>query len=190
MQIWNEMEVLLHVTLMHANQRMYTTMKSPFCSQHADLCYQDSFRSTHTKHSRKIETHAQYWLRYRRKHRSPVPFTLPVITLHKTVCIYEGGTIIIRNEGIYLRLPTLLVEVRNGAVGWGTALQTERSRVRFPMGSLKLFIDNFSNRSIAPRVDSASNWNEYQGSSLGDKGGRCIGLTTLTPSCADRLKIL
>jgi len=30
---------------------------------------------------------------------------------------------------------------RGGAVGWGTALQAGRSRVRFPMVSLELFID-------------------------------------------------
>ena len=43
-----------------------------------------------------------------------------------------------------------------------------------------------------PRVDSASNRNEYQGYSLGGggKGGRCFGLTTLPPSCADFIKIL
>jgi hypothetical protein len=28
---------------------------------------------------------------------------------------------------------------RGGAIGWGTALQTERSRVRFPMVSLEFF---------------------------------------------------
>ena len=30
---------------------------------------------------------------------------------------------------------------RGGAVGWGTALQARRSRVRFPMVSLEFFID-------------------------------------------------
>ena len=30
---------------------------------------------------------------------------------------------------------------RGGAVGWGTALQVRRSRVRFPMASLEFFID-------------------------------------------------
>jgi len=30
---------------------------------------------------------------------------------------------------------------RGGAVGWGTELQTGRSRVPFPMGSLRFFID-------------------------------------------------
>ena len=30
---------------------------------------------------------------------------------------------------------------RGGAVGWGTALQAGKSRVRFPMVSLEFFID-------------------------------------------------
>jgi hypothetical protein len=38
-----------------------------------------------------------------------------------------------------------------------------------------------------PEVDSASNRNEYQGYFLGGKGDRCVGLTTLRPSCADCL---
>jgi len=40
-----------------------------------------------------------------------------------------------------------------------------------------------------PGVDSASNRNEYQDYFLGTKGGRCVGLTTLPPSCADYLEI-
>ena len=40
-----------------------------------------------------------------------------------------------------------------------------------------------------PGVDSASNRNEYQEYFLGGKGGRCVGLTTLSPSCADCLEI-
>jgi hypothetical protein len=38
-------------------------------------------------------------------------------------------------------------------------------------------------------VDSVSNRNEYQEYFLGGKGSRCIGLTTLPPSCADCLEI-
>jgi len=34
-------------------------------------------------------------------------------------------------------------------------------------------------------VDEVSNRNEYQKYSLGGKGGRCVGLTTLPPLCAD-----
>jgi len=40
-----------------------------------------------------------------------------------------------------------------------------------------------------PGVDSASNRNEYQEYFLRGKGGRCVGLTSLPPSCADRLEI-
>jgi hypothetical protein len=36
-----------------------------------------------------------------------------------------------------------------------------------------------------PRVYSASNRNEYQEYFRGDKGGWCVGLTTLPPSCVD-----
>jgi hypothetical protein len=58
--------------------------------------------------------------------------------------------------------------------------QGVRSRVRFPTGLLRFFIG----------VDSASNRNAYQGFLLEGKGGRCIGLTTLPPSCSDGLEIL
>jgi hypothetical protein len=39
------------------------------------------------------------------------------------------------------------------------------------------------------RVNSASNRNEYQECFLVGKGGRCVGLTTLQPSCADCFEI-
>jgi len=41
---------------------------------------------------------------------------------------------------------------------------------------------------MALGVDSARNRNEYQEYILGGKGGRCVGLTTLPPSCADFVK--
>jgi len=40
-----------------------------------------------------------------------------------------------------------------------------------------------------PGINSASNRNEYQEYFMGGKGGRCVGLTTLPPSCADCLEI-
>jgi len=40
-----------------------------------------------------------------------------------------------------------------------------------------------------PGVDSASNRNEYQDCFLGGKGGWCVRLMTLPPSCADCLEI-
>ena len=71
-----------------------------------------------------------------------------------------------------------------GAVGWGTALQPGRSRVRFLTVSLE-----FSRQLYYPGVDWASSRNGYQEHFLGGKGGRCVGLTTLPPSCADCLEI-
>jgi len=42
---------------------------------------------------------------------------------------------------------------------------------------------------MALEFDSASNRNEYQEYFLGGKGGRCLGLTTLLPSCVDCLEM-
>jgi hypothetical protein len=55
-----------------------------------------------------------------------------------------------------------------------------------PEGSLTSFFRPL----FSPRVDTACNRNEYQGSCLGGKDGRCVGLTTLPTSCADCLEIL
>jgi len=40
-----------------------------------------------------------------------------------------------------------------------------------------------------PGVDFASNRNQYQEYFLVVKGGRCVGMTTLAPSCADCLEL-
>ena len=50
---------------------------------------------------------------------------------------------------IYLRTNKTL-GARGGAVGWGTALQVGRSRVRFPIVSLEFFIDIILPASIWP----------------------------------------
>jgi len=57
-----------------------------------------------------------------------------------------------------------------------------KSRVRFLMISFEFLI------YIIFLVDPASNRNEYQ-ECLGSKSGRCVGPTTLPPSCADCLEI-
>jgi hypothetical protein len=56
-----------------------------------------------------------------------------------------------------------------------------------PYGITGIF--RWNNPSYGAGVDSASNRNEYQEYFLGDKGGRCVGLTTLPSSCADCLDI-
>jgi hypothetical protein len=66
--------------------------------------------------------------------------------------------------------------------GSGTMLQTGRSRVPLPMRSLNFLIHLIFLAALWPRVDSASNRNEYQESSWGVKGGRRVRLTTLPPS--------
>ena len=53
--------------------------------------------------------------------------------------------------------------------------------LRFPMVSLEFFID------IILRA-TASNRIECQEYFLWGKGGRCVGLTTLPPSCGDCLE--
>ena len=55
------------------------------------------------------------------------------------------------------------------------------------MVSLEFFSDSFRSH-YGPGVDSASDRNEYQVYFLGVKGGRCVRLTTLPPSCAVVMK--
>jgi hypothetical protein len=50
-------------------------------------------------------------------------------------------------------------------------------------------IYQFFTKTSGLGVDSASNRTEYHEYFLGSKGGRCVGLTTLSPSCADCLEI-
>jgi len=88
-----------------------------------------------------------------------------------------------RSRNLFMS-PVKFIGVRGGAVGCSTALQVGRSRVRFPMVSLESFRPLYG-----PGVDSTSNRNENKESFLGGKGGRCVGLTTLTPSYADCLEI-
>jgi len=57
------------------------------------------------------------------------------------------------------------------------------------MVSLEVFINIILPAALWLWGDSASNRNEYQEYVLGGKGGRCVGLTTLPPSCADCLEI-
>jgi len=84
-------------------------------------------------------------------------------------------------------------------IEWGTRWRT---RLRYCAASRKFagsipdgVAGNFSlilslRSPRGPGVDSAHNRIEYQEYFLGGKGGRCVGLTILTPSCADCLEML
>jgi hypothetical protein len=76
------------------------------------------------------------------------------------------------------------------AIGWGTALQAGRPRLRLSMGHWHFPLIWSFRPHCDPRVGSASNGNEYQEHLLGSKGGRCVWLTTLLPSCSACLDIL
>ena len=67
----------------------------------------------------------------------------------------------------------LHMEASGEAVGFGTALQAGRLRVRFPMVSLP---QPFRPHWV-PAVNSKSDRNQYQQYLLEGKGGRCVGLT-------------
>ena len=79
------------------------------------------------------------------------------------------------------------MRTRDGAVGCGTALQAERSRVRFPMCHWNFSLLYSFRAQYGHGVDSAYNRNEYQEYFLEVKGCRCIGPATLPPSSADYL---
>jgi len=76
------------------------------------------------------------------------------------------------------------------AFRWGTVLQAVRSCVRFPMEALEFFIDIILPATLCHRVRRCLKQKWVPGVSSGVKGGRCVGLTTFPPSCADCLEIL
>jgi len=64
-----------------------------------------------------------------------------------------------------------------------------RSTSRKVVGSIPDGVISFR-LHYGPAVDSASDRDKYQEYFLRGKGGRCVGQTTLPPSCADCLAIL
>ena len=79
-----------------------------------------------------------------------------------------------------------MVELGTAVAQWLRCCATNRKVTGSISASVSgFFIDIKSFRShYGPGVDSASNRNECQERFLGGKGGRCIRLTTLQPSCA------
>ena len=82
-----------------------------------------------------------------------------------------------RTGTIHFYVP-VFVGARGGAIGWGTALQAGRSRVRFLMISLEFFIDIILPAMLWPwgTLNLQQKW--VPAIFPGGKGGRCIRLTT------------
>ena len=77
---------------------------------------------------------------------------------------------------IFLIFPVLHYNFCVRGIGWGTAIQPGRSRVRFPILSLEIFHwHNPSGRTVALGVDSVSNRNEYQDYFMGVKAAGMYG---------------
>jgi hypothetical protein len=70
---------------------------------------------------------------------------------------------------------------RGGAFGWDTTLQAGRTRVRLPVVSLEFFIDIILWAALYfwGRLSLKQKWAPRI--FPGDKSGRCVGLTTLSP---------
>jgi len=75
----------------------------------------------------------------------------------------------------------IYIGARGGAVGWGTALQAGRSRVRFPTVSFEFFIYIILPAALWPWDWFSLSQNWVPRIFPGGKGGRCVGLTTLPP---------
>jgi hypothetical protein len=75
------------------------------------------------------------------------------------------------------------------AVGWGTALQVRKSRIRFLMASLEYFTDLILQATIRPRGRISLYRMSTRNISWVGTGSWCKGLTILPPSCADCLEI-
>jgi hypothetical protein len=118
-----------------------------------------------------------------------MPTLLPKFYPHSWEC-EQGKERHIVNSMLIFRCVDMLCLYRSTRwrSGWGTALQTGRSRDRFPIVSLEFFIDITLPAALWSwsRLSLEQKW--VPGIYPGGKGGRCVGLTILPTSCADFLK--
>ena len=96
------------------------------------------------------------------------------IHIHICVCVY----ICIHTYG-----------VRGGAVEWRATLQAGTSRVRFPIWSFGFFINLIIPSAIWPLSLTQPLTEKSKKDVFWGKGGRCLGLIPLPPSCADCLEL-
>jgi hypothetical protein len=142
-------------------------------------------------------------------HRQPIDVLVTSTLLYVTVNLFPSVStnVGIISVGLYIKdgaqstwcsmFITLLLVTRDPCTtlcictSWLRQCTTKRKVAgSIPDGVIGIFHwHNPSGRTMALGVDSASNRNEYQEYFLGGKGGRCVELTTLPPSCADCLEI-
>jgi len=97
----------------------------------------------------------------------------------KDISLYTYISLNLLSSCIFWLTTMALPETRGSAVGWGTALQVGKSRVRFPMLLLEFFIDIFLPATLWPWGWLSPKQKWVPGIFAGGKCGRCVGLTTL-----------
>jgi hypothetical protein len=133
----------------------------------------------HQKFKRRIRDHCIGVVKCESKNSDIEYSQYPVTFVFCSVWIHDRLFRKRNNKGFCY--PYTLSVVCGNTVGWGTVLQAVRSQ----WGHWNFFPTKYFWLHYGPGVDSASNRNEYQEHFLGSKGSRCIGLTTIPPSCAN-----
>jgi hypothetical protein len=100
----------------------------------------------------------------------------------------------VRYSNVQGHLANLVVQdvLRNVATLFNqfcTALEVGMSQVRFPIMSLKFFVDIILPAALWPWVGHRLQQQWVPGIFPGGKCDRCVGMTTLSPSCTDCFEI-
>jgi hypothetical protein len=114
--------------------------------------------------------------------RVALVWTLQVAFTRATRRSSSGVHVIPHFSHININLYIYVKGTRLRVVGWGSLLQTERSRVRFSMKSLVFQSANSLQPHWGSGIGTVSNRNECQESALGVKDSRRVRLTTSPPS--------